>query len=517
MSDEIVTLGIDLGTTNTVASIVEGSTVRVIKQSNGDDLLPSLVAINKKTGERLIGKPAENVKLDSDWDFIRSVKSSMGTDKIIDKITGEEIQVEKKDASGKKIKGYYRPEDISAMILNELRRAAEESVGHSINRAIITVPAYFDNNQRKATKIAGEITGLEVDMVINEPTAAAIDFGFRAKKKGAADGITLIYDFGGGTFDVSVIDIDGDQFNVLSTGGDSHLGGDDIDKVLFDYLIEKFNEEYPPRQIIQTFDLDIRMYEEAIKAKKDLSFQSTVNISLPMIAMGTTGPVNASLSVTREEFEDLIRPLVQRTIDITAKILRESGYKSSQLESILLVGGSTRIPLVKQMIEEELGVPINLTVDPDLVVSTGAAVHGGHLNGELDDVVLLDVTPHDMGVILVEDEFGTLINKNSTIPLVAKDVYYNVSDYQSTVHVQVIQGDKELPASSAQVIGAFEIDITKARAGESEIELTFAINTDGMLDVTAMDVKTKKKKTVRVESLGTMEDYQIEHSKLIFK
>lgn len=503
-------IGIDLGTTNSVVSVMEGRSVQVIKQLNGDKLLPSLVAINNSTGEIIVGANASNVAVDNDWTLIRSVKSSMGKNKIINKENGEEISIAKSNGED------YRPEEISALILRELKKAAENVIGEEVTKAIITVPAYFNDAERNATKNAGEIAGLEVERVINEPTAAAIDYGFGSEKNSNESGNMLIYDFGGGTFDVSIIEIDDDQtYQVLATGGDSHLGGDNIDKLLSELITEKFFEVNDSNDIIDLFDFDKRVYEEAINTKKYLSFQDEVNVSIPMVGMGKNGPINLSVKVDVHEFNDLIEPLIQDTIDTTNDVIRESGLSINQVDKVLLVGGSTRIPLVKRMVSEDLGMDASLNIDPDESVSRGATIQGGHLTGNLDDVLLLDVTSHDLGIITIGDNFSKLIDKNTTIPVRKKDIYTNVQDWQETILIQVVQGNHMLSASSNEKIGEFIIPIVEKRKGEAGVEVTFELDNNGILQVTAIDLDTGVMKSITITNENTMSDDEVRASKLI--
>lgn len=507
MNNKII--GIDLGTTNSVVSVMEGPTINVIKQPNGDKLLPSLVAYNNKNGDVLVGAAAENVISHEDWTVIRSIKSSMGKSEITNKETGEKIEL--KNSSGKDI----RPEEVSAHILKELKNTAEDVLGHEVNRAVVTVPAYFNDAERNATKTAGEIAGLKIERVINEPTAAAMEYGYAENKDNKKSGLTLVYDFGGGTFDVSVIDISEDQtYHVISTGGDNKLGGDNLDKLVSELITEKFYDEYDSKSITQLFDFESRVYEASIKAKKELSFQNEVNVSIPMIGLGKNGPINLNLTINVDEFNDLIRPLIKKTIDITKDILKESNKDINDIDELLLVGGSTRIPLVKEMINDEFGKEINMTVDPDESVSKGASIQGALINGELEDILLLDVTPHDLGIITIGDEFSKLIGKNSIVPIRKKDMYTNVVDWQEEILIQVVQGDKYLPASKNELIGEFYIDITPAPVGKAQVEVTFQLDANGILEITTLDSSTGNTKTVTINNDNSMSDNEIKASKL---
>lgn len=500
-------LGIDLGTTNSVVSVMDGKTIKVIKQENGDDLLPSIVAINKKTNEIRVGSPAANLTLDDEWEVIKSVKTSMGQKVITNKETGEEVNIKTKN--GKK----FRPEEISALILKELKRIAEISEGETFDSAMITVPAYFKDAERTATKTAGEIAGLIVERVVNEPTAAAIDYGYGANKK--REGKMLVYDFGGGTIDISIIEILDDQtYEVIATGGNNRLGGDDLDKVLADYIEDIFHQDNPSKTIVELFpSFKSIIFNEAIRVKKELSFNDKVNISIPMIGMGQNGPIGISKEITVEEFNELILPFIEETMTITKDVLRDSGFIANDLDEILLVGGSTRIPLVREMLSKTLGRQASRLVDPDEAVSRGAAIQGAHVSGDLNDILLLDVTSQDLGIELIGDEFALLISKNTTVPTIKSKNYSNAHDYQDSAAIRVLEGDQYSFASQNTLLGEFHIPLTPKPAGECQIDVEFRLDANNLLYVQATDLSTGVTRNIEINRKNSMSNAQINKSK----
>ncbi len=498
-------LGIDLGTTNTVSSIVEGGVVRILKQKDGSKTLPSMVAINKSTGESLIGKQAENKLFDDAWVVVRSVKSSMGKNKIIDKITGKEINVEKPSGT------LYTPEEISALYLKEIKNSAEDVLGEKIDSAIITVPAYFNDKERKATVNAGRIAGLEIEKIINEPTAAALEYSFD-KDASELQGDIFVYDFGGGTFDVSIINVsENNTYKVLATGGNNELGGDNIDQILSDYLKDELNKEYPNH--IEWFGLEERTYQAAVKAKKDLSFQDKVEISLPAMGMATNGPINARLQITVEKFEELIGDIIDETVNTSLEVLKEAKIVAEDLKAVILVGGSTRIPLVREKISKALRREVNLTIDPDESVAAGASIEGAHINGDMDEISLLDVATHDLGIALDNDEFGILIKKNTTLPAMKTQTFTN-SKVARVIEAPVIQGNWRLGASSADIIGNVKLDVGSDQSESSlDIVVEFHIDTEGMIKILLLDQVTGKKVEGNIDSKNLKSDNEISNLK----
>ncbi|PAF54936.1 molecular chaperone DnaK [Mycoplasmopsis agassizii] len=485
MAKEII-LGIDLGTTNSVVSIIENKEFKVLENLNGKRTTPSVVAF--KNGETIVGEVAKR-QLETNPEAISSIKRLMGSSKTV-------------KANGKD----YKPEEISALILGYLKEYAEKKIGHKVKKAVITVPAYFDNAQREATKIAGQIAGLEVARIINEPTAAALAFGIDKTDK---EQKVLVYDLGGGTFDVSILDLENGTFEVLSTAGDNHLGGDDWDLVVVDWLIKRIKEEYQ-------FDVNndkmvlARLKEAAEKTKIDLSSQNVAQINLPFLAIGPNGPINVDLELKRSEFEKMTQHLVDRTRKPIEDALTEAKLKPSDLDEVLLVGGSTRIPAVQTMVEHVLGKKPNRSINPDEVVAIGAAIQGGVLAGEIDDVLLLDVTPLTLGIETMGGVATPLIPRNTTIPVTKSQIFSTAADNQTEVTINIVQGERSM-ASDNKSLGQFNLSgIEPAPRGLPQIEVSFSIDVNGITTVKAKDKKTNKETEIVITNSTKLSEEEIQ-------
>ncbi|MDZ7293186.1 molecular chaperone DnaK [Mycoplasmopsis pulmonis] len=485
MAKEII-LGIDLGTTNSVVSIIENKKPVVLENFNGKRTTPSVVAF--KNGEIQVGEIAKR-QLETNPDTIASIKRLMGTTKTV-------------KANGKT----YKPEEISAMILSHLKEYAEKKVGKKLTKAVITVPAYFDNSQREATKIAGKIAGLDVLRIINEPTAAALSFGLDKKEKEMK---VLVYDLGGGTFDVSVLELENGTFEVLSTSGDNHLGGDDWDHVIVEWLTKEIKNRYdfdPSKdKMVMT-----RLKEAAEKAKIDLSAQMVAQITLPFLSVTSKGPINVDLELKRSEFEKMTTHLVDRTRKPIEDALREAKIKASDLSEVLLVGGSTRIPAVQSMVEHVLGKKPNRSINPDEVVAVGAAIQGGVLAGDINDVLLLDVTPLTLGIETLGGVATPLIPRNTTIPVTKSQVFSTAADNQSEVTISVVQGERPMASDNKQ-LGQFNLSgIEPAPRGVPQIEVSFSIDVNGITTVKAKDLKTNKEQEITIKNSSKLSDEEVE-------
>ncbi|MCK5806848.1 MAG: molecular chaperone DnaK [Mycoplasmataceae bacterium] len=484
MAKEII-LGIDLGTTNSVVSVVENGKAIVLENANGKRTTPSVVAF--KNGEIIVGEAAKR-QVETNPDTIVSVKRLMGTGK---KVT----------AAGKE----YTPEEISAMILSHLKEYAEKKVGQKITKAVITVPAYFNNAERESTKNAGKIAGLDVQRIINEPTAAALAYGIEKTDK---EQIVLVYDLGGGTFDVSLLDLAEGTFEVLATSGDNKLGGDDWDESIVEWLLAKIKAEHSvdlskDKMVLQ------RLKESAEKAKIDLSGQATTTISLPFLSMTDTGPLNVEVELTRSEFEKMTSDLVSRTKKPMLDALKEAKLSTSDIDEVLLVGGSTRIPAVQSMVESTLGKKVNRTINPDEVVALGAAIQGGVLAGDIDDVLLLDVTPLTLGIETMGGVATPVIPRNTTIPTTKSQVFSTAADNQPAVDINVVQGERPM-VSDNKSLGRFNLSgIEAAPKGTPQIEVSFSIDANGILKVSAKDKKTNKENTITIENNTSLSEEEI--------
>ena len=480
-------IGIDLGTTNSCVAVLEGGTSTVIPNPEGGRTTPSVVAVNKK-GERLVGDAAKRQAI-TNPNTISSIKRLMGTDK-------------KVELDGKK----YTPEEVSAMILSYMKDYAEKYLGEKVTKAVITVPAYFNDSQRQATKNAGKIAGLDVERIINEPTAAALAYGLDKQENTHT---VLVYDLGGGTFDVSVMELGDGVFEVKSTAGNNKLGGDDFDQKIMDYLVEEFKKENGIDLTKDKMAMQ-RLKEVAEKAKKDLSGVTSTQISAPFISQGDDGPLHLDVTLSRAKFEDLISDLVQSTLKPVRQAIKDAKIKASDIDKVLLVGGSTRIPMVQELIKKELGKEPSREVNPDEVVAMGAAIQGGVLTGEVNDIVLLDVTPLSLGLETLGGVMTVLIERNTTIPTSKKQVFSTAADNQPAVDIHILQGERSMAADN-KTLGRFQLSgIPAAPRGVPQIEVTFDIDANGIVNVKAKDLGTNKEQAITITSSTNLTDEEIE-------
>ena len=504
-------IGIDLGTTNSVVAVMEGGDVTVIANQEGSRLTPSVVAFTAK-GDTLVGEPAKRQAVTNPAGTVYSIKRFMG--RRHDEVHDEEKMVPYEVVGGSddyvKVKAQgkdYTPPEISALILRKLREAAESTLGHKVKKAVITVPAYFNDAQRQATKDAGQIAGLDVARIINEPTAAALAYGLDKGK----DQKIAVFDLGGGTFDISILDVGSEGvFEVLSTNGDTHLGGDDWDEALINYIADEFQKEQGTDLRKDQMALQ-RLKEAAEKAKRELSFQNSTDINLPFITMDASGtPKHLTMSITRSKFEQITDKLFERVRGPVLKAMEDAKLKASEIDEVVLVGGSTRMPRVQQIVKEVFGREPHKGVNPDEVVAIGAAIQGAVLTGEKKDILLLDVTPLSLGLETKGGVMTTLVPRNSSIPSDRKETFTTADDNQTAVTIKVYQGERPMAADN-RLLGEFNLDgIPPARMGVPQIEVTFSLNADGILNVSARDKGTDKEQKITIQSSGGLSKDEIE-------
>lgn len=479
-------IGIDLGTTNSCVAVLEGGEPKVIPNPEGNRTAPSVIAF--KNGERQVGEVAKRQAI-TNPNTIMSIKRHMGTN--------YKVEIEGKE---------YTPQELSAIILQYLKSYAEDYLGEPVTKAVITVPAYFNDAERQATKDAGKIAGLEVERIINEPTAAALAYGL---DKTDQDQTILVYDLGGGTFDVSILELGDGVFQVKSTAGDNRLGGDDFDQVVMDYLVDQFKKENGIDLAQDKMALQ-RLKDAAEKAKKDLSGVTSTQISLPFITAGPAGPLHLEVTMTRAKFDELSASLVERTMGPTRQALSDAGLTPSEIDKVILVGGSTRIPAVQEAIKQATGQEPHRGVNPDEVVAMGAAIQGGVITGDVKDVVLLDVTPLSLGIETMGGVFTKLIDRNTTIPTSKSQVFSTAADNQTAVDIHVLQGERPMAANN-KTLGRFQLsDIPPAPRGIPQIEVNFDIDKNGIVNVRAKDLGTNKEQQITIKSSTGLSDEEIQ-------
>ena len=504
-------IGIDLGTTNSVVAVMEGSEPKVIANEEGARTTPSVVGFTKD-GERPVGQAARRQAITNPQNTVFSVKRFMG--RKFDEVASERARVPYKTVKGPNGEvrieipnegKQFSPEEISAMVLQKLKRAAEDYLGQKVTEAVITVPAYFNDAQRQATKDAGRIAGLEVKRIINEPTAAALAYGLDKKK----DEMIAVYDFGGGTFDISILEVGDSVVEVKSTNGDTHLGGDDLDQRIIDWLIAEFRKDSGidvsnDRLVLQ------RLKEAAEKAKIELSTTMETEINLPFLTADAAGPKHLQLKLSRSQLEKLVMDIVERTIEPCRQALKDAGLSPSDIQEVVMVGGSTRMPLVQQKVQEFFKKAPNKTVNPDEVVALGAAVQAGVLGGDVHDVLLLDVTPLSLGIETLGGVMTTLIPRNTTIPKQASETFSTAADNQTTVEIHVLQGERPTAADN-KTLGRFQLTgIAPAPRGVPQIEVTFDIDANGIVNVSAKDKATGKKQEIRITSASGLTKEEVD-------
>ena len=506
-------IGIDLGTTNSCVAVMEGGSPTVITNSEGGRTTPSVVAFTK-AGETLIGQPAKRQAVTNPENTISSSKRFIG--RMYDEVGTEISEMPYKTIKGKNGEVIitaqdkeYAPPQIGAMVLQKLKQTAEEYLGEKVTEAVITVPAYFNDSQRQATKDAGAIAGLNVRRIINEPTAAALAYGLDKQK----DEKIAVFDFGGGTFDISILELGDGVFEVKSTNGDTHLGGDDLDQTLVDYLIGEFNKSDGIDLGKDPMALQ-RLRETAEKAKCELSTSKQTDINLPFITADSSGPRHLNISLTRAKYETLIEKLINRTIQPCEKAVKDAGLKASEIDEVILVGGSTRIPMVQKIVQDIFAKEPNKGVNPDEVVAIGAAIQGGVMAGDVEDILLLDVTPLSLGIETLGGVSTPLIEANSTIPAKKSQIFSTAADSQPSVEIHVLQGERSMAVDNKS-LGRFHLDgIPPAPRGTPQIEVTFDIDANGILNVSASDKATGKEQSIRIEASSGLSEDEIEKMKV---
>jgi len=509
MSKEKI-IGIDLGTTNSCVAVMEGGDFVVIQNSEGARTTPSIVAFTQK-GETLVGQFAKNQAITNAVNTIRSAKRFIGRryNETADEVTKVSYKVVRSGNDGVKFEtssGEMTPQEISAKVLQKMKQTAEDYLGTSVKKAVITVPAYFNDEQRQATKDAGRIAGLEVERIINEPTAAALAYGFDKKKQNCK---IAVYDLGGGTFDISILELGDGVFEVKATNGDTHLGGDDFDQVIMDWLVEEFRKQ-TGIDISKDKNTVQRLKEAAEKAKIELSGTQSTQINLPFITADASGPKHLDMTLTRAKFDQLTKSLVEKTRYPCLNCMKDAGLSAKEIDEVILVGGSTRIPAVQDLVRELFGKEPNKSVNPDEVVAAGAAIQGGVLAGEVTDVLLLDVTPLSLGIETLGGVMTKLIDRNTTIPTRKSQVFSTAADNQTAVSVHVLQGEREL-ARDNRTLGRFDlVGIPPAPKGVPQIEVTFDIDANGIVHVSAKDLGTNKEQKIRIESASGLSEEEIQ-------
>ena len=506
-------IGIDLGTTNSCVAVMEGNDPVVIPNSEGGRTTPSVVAFTK-SGERLVGQPAKRQAITNPKNTVSSIKRFMGrlyneVDKERSEVPYEVVSGDANTARVKITDRLYSPPEISAMVLQKMKKTAEDYLGQEVTEAVITVPAYFNDSQRQATKDAGEIAGLKVRRIINEPTAAALAYGLDKK---TSDHTVAVYDLGGGTFDISILQLGDGVFEVKSTNGDTHLGGDDFDQRLIDFLADEFKKQEGIDLKKDPMALQ-RLKEASEKAKIELSSSSSTDVNLPFITATQDGPKHMNINLSRSKFEQLIHDLVEKTRIPCEQAIKDAGVSPSDINEVILVGGSTRIPMVQELVKKIFGKEPHKGVNPDEVVAVGAAIQGGVLTGEVKDVLLLDVTPLSLGIETLGSVFTKLIDANTTIPTKKSEVFSTAADSQPSVEINVLQGERQMAADNRS-LGRFHLDgIPPAPRGVPQIEVTFDIDANGILHVSAKDKATNKEQSIRITSSGGLSQTEIEKMK----
>jgi molecular chaperone DnaK len=504
------TIGIDLGTTNSVVAVVEGDKPIIIPNEEGGRTTPSVIAFNEK-GERLVGQVAKRQRITNPENTIYSIKRFMGrrfkeVPAEIKQVPFKVTQISNGDVRIEALGKKYAPPELSAIILQKLKKAAEDHLGEKVEKAVITVPAYFNDSQRKATKDAGVIAGLEVERIINEPTAAALSYGMDKKK----DETIAVYDFGGGTFDISILEVGEGVIEVKSTNGDTHLGGDDIDQLVQNWLVSEFKKESGVDLSKDKVALQ-RLKEAAEKAKMELSTTMETEINLPFVTADASGPKHLLMKLTRAKLEQLMSDIIQRTVEPCKQALKDANLKAENIDEVILVGGSTRIPKVQQVVKELFGKEPHKGVNPDEVVAAGAAIQGAVLTGDVKDVLLLDVTPLTLGIETLGAVFTRMIPRNTTIPTKKTEIFSTAADNQPSVEIHVLQGEREMAAAN-RTLGRFHLDgIPPAPRGIPKIEVTFDIDANGILHVSAKDMGTGKQQAITITGHSGLDDTEIDN------